>query len=79
MNKVTGFKPSMSADATLAGMPLSVPWSVQYSLLRGHSKNGISVCVAIICMNLSAYHFLIVLCTLYSQTTKTQIVAGENL
>lgn len=24
----------MSADATLAGMPLSVPWSVQYSLLK---------------------------------------------
>lgn len=27
----------MSADATLAGMPLSVPWSVQYSFLGGHS------------------------------------------
>lgn len=38
VNKVTGFKPSMSADATLAGMPLSVPWSVQYSLLRRHSR-----------------------------------------
>lgn len=29
VNKITGFRPSMSADATLAGMPLSVPWSVQ--------------------------------------------------
>lgn len=27
----------MSADATLAGMPLSVPWSVQYSFLEGYS------------------------------------------
>lgn len=46
VNKVTGFKPSMSADATLAGMPLSVPWSVQYSLLRRHSRMEVSVYVS---------------------------------
>ena len=35
----------MSADATLAGMPLSVPWSVQYSLLRGQYRQEVSVLV----------------------------------
>lgn len=78
VNKITGFKPSMSADATLAGMPLSVPWSVQYSLLRGHSRMEVRVWfsnIYNIVMDLYAYYFLIALHTLYSQTTKIQIVA----
>lgn len=53
---MTGFEPSMSADATLAGMPLSVPWSVQYSFLRRHS--GIEIIVTFMFTVKAGLHFV---------------------
>lgn len=67
----------MSADATFAGMPLSVPWSVQYSLLRRHSRLQVRVLYIqylsyeeefsheFICL-LLLNHLMI--CTFYNQT-----------
>lgn len=46
----------MSADATLAGMPLSVPWSVQYSFLRRHS--GIEIFVTFMFTVNAVLHFV---------------------
>lgn len=67
----------MSADATLAGMPLSVPWSVQYSFLRGHSRMEVSVDVSDIynvVIDLSAYYFLIVV----QQLRYKLLLSGET-